>query len=189
MALEKVVDFQPSAPPDTPSLGRASEDPVKRLFYLLEEEQEHIHLAKKAQLEQLQLIHEQRGNPQLEAALHLLCQSHPQERRIVRDTLSIDQFLGVSEVIHQPPVSVEVSPGQYHPSSQRIVGWKPEDLADRSKWSPKLRALIDRLFPEEGKEERIRRATQITRSFKLGEGLTLEEVKYYAEDVEIEYDV
>jgi len=65
---------------------------------------------------------------------------------------------------------------------------RAKSLADRSRWSPELRKLIEEMFPEEGKEERIRQANQKSRSFILGEGLAPEVVRYYAEDVDLEYD-
>ena len=63
-----------------------------------------------------------------------------------------------------------------------------KSLADRSTWSPKLRSLIERMFPEEGKQERIRMATESTRTVSLGKGLPREVIRYYAEDVDLEYD-
>jgi hypothetical protein len=74
----------------------------------------------------------------------------------------------------------EKSPKQDAPSKPAV---------DRSKWPPKLRKLVEERFPEEGREERIRRAREHpVPTFKIG-NLTPEQIKYFAEDVELEYDV
>jgi hypothetical protein len=60
--------------------------------------------------------------------------------------------------------------------------------ADPSNWSPQLRDLIREKFPEDTREERIRRATQELRSVTLGENLPLESVRFYAEELELDSD-
>jgi hypothetical protein len=61
-------------------------------------------------------------------------------------------------------------------------------LADRSKWSPKLRQLMEKHWLEEGRQERIRRATEKPLP-TLPEPLPLDVARYYAEDPDFEYDV
>ncbi|MCX8038908.1 MAG: hypothetical protein N3D11_18050 [Candidatus Sumerlaeia bacterium] len=62
-----------------------------------------------------------------------------------------------------------------------------KDTADRSMWSPKLRVLIEKLFPEETKQERIRLAKEKPLT-TLDFDVPIQVVKYYAEDVDFECD-
>ncbi|MCX8036046.1 MAG: hypothetical protein N3D11_03110 [Candidatus Sumerlaeia bacterium] len=64
----------------------------------------------------------------------------------------------------------------------------PDNVADRSKWPPKLKRLVEESFPEEGKEERIKRARELV-LIPQGEDLCFEEFRYYAEDADLEYDL
>ncbi|MBM3333459.1 hypothetical protein FJY63_02245 [Candidatus Sumerlaeota bacterium] len=92
------------------------------------------------------------------------------------DCKALDAFFRTMEAQQEPESSP--APKQEHASA----------LADRSQWSPKLRKLIEDLFPEEEREERIRRATERPLP-TLGRDLPIELVRYYAEDVDFEYDV
>jgi hypothetical protein len=78
---------------------------------------------------------------------------------------------------------------QAQAASSEVMSAASKPRVDRSKWSPKLRKLVEENWPEEGKEERIRRATaHPVPKLDTGE-LTPEQIKYFAEDVELEYDV
>jgi len=85
-----------------------------------------------------------------------------------------------------PSTGEPVSPDQAKPGEADLE--RVNALADRSKWSPKLRKFVEEHWPEEGKEERIRRANERPLT-TLGYDLPMEVVRYYAEDVDFEYDV
>jgi hypothetical protein len=75
-----------------------------------------------------------------------------------------------------------------HPQPTQDEMERAKRLGDPSSWSPKSKKLIEKHFPESTKEERIRRANERP-PILIGEGLTLEEVRYFAEDIDLEYDV
>ena len=104
-------------------------------------------------------------------------------RRIEREVESLSST--VQKATMPAPETAKTTERQQLSDDQRQ---KLKDLADRSKWSPQLRKLIEDGFPEEGKEERIRRALEAP-LVNLGGGLTKEQARYCAEDVDLEYDV
>jgi len=157
-----IYDVSPFAPGNAPALRET--DPVRKLLELRRLEIKHQSLAEDARLQQMQLLHAHRSNPQIQEFLRVL------QGRATPMT-SIQQFF------EQAPHAPE-SPAQ---------GGK-NVLTDRSRLSPKLRKLIEEKFPEATREERIRRATEKPLP-TLGKKLPLEVVRYYAEDVDLEYDV
>ena len=146
-------------------------DPVKRIMDLWGQETEYRDLAERIKSERLQLSREHAADPAVRAALQDLGEKPAPGEESVQTPVSIADFFEQS------------SPAPESPELKRA-----KSLADRSKWSPKLRKLIEEKFPEEGKEERIRRATERLRSVTLGKGLPKESVRFYAEDLDLEYD-
>lgn len=169
-----IVDFQedqedPFRPP-ADVLRIETTDPVKEMLRLeIEKRPRRVEIA---HLKQAQIAVEHREDPAVQAIFRTLGGSSNQEEGTDGPPLSVDDFLAAPHS-EFPPAPVK----------------KFASLADRSKWSPKLRKLIEERFPEEGKAERIRRAREKRQTVRLGEGLSWDELRYYAEDVDLEYDV
>lgn len=170
MAIAEIVDLPLGArSPSERLVGPA--DPVQQFLDLEKKKARALGQARRFEIEQYQLLNEHRGNPGVLDAVKAWWKERPEDISEAQAPVTIESFLKRADADVKPSHSVA------HVS-----------LADRSNWSPKLRALIDRLFPEETREERIRLARE-TPPVVLGEGLSMEEIRYYAEDVNLEYDV
>jgi len=143
-------------------------DPVAQFTQLRREEIEHPSLADLARLQQMELLH---SNPQLQALLRALDVSHLPGHGTVIPMTSIRQFF---EEMPLEPSSAGL---------RSAPAGDAKSLAERSKGSPKLRKFVEEHWPEEGKEKRIQRATERVRSVTLGEGLSKEAVRFYAEEL------
>jgi hypothetical protein len=169
MLGKKLIDDNATLPPID-----SEDSKVRQFLDLWVREQKHRDLAERLRLERQQIGSKHAADPRMQAVLADLSEGRQEEERTAK-AVSVEQFF---ERQKGPPQSVEQVPEK-----------SPVDLADRSKWSPKLRKLIEERFPEQGKEERIKRATQKAHPKLDTRGLSKETLLYFAEDVELEYDV
>jgi len=142
-------------------------DPVEQFYELERQKNQGLALARDAEIGQQQLLSKHAANPEMKAAVEALRRSG--RRQAEREPLPIERFFEPSAILQD--------------SSQSR---RTESLADRSKWSPKLRKLVEETWPEEGKEERIRRATEKPIP-TLGKSLSIEAARYFAEDPDFLY--
>jgi hypothetical protein len=153
------------------ALSENADDPVYAYVALEQRKKEYLAAAADSDIEQKRLIWSNWSNPGFRNIINLMQRT---ERGAVE---SVKEFFSHSDPEPQPVLRQETG---FLTKEERI-----RRAADPMYWSPKLKALVERKI--ERQKARKKLGEEATGSTVVGgEGLSPEEIRYYAEDVNLE---